>query len=241
VGRRNRVERAVAAVAETGAAAAASIAAARRVVGVDIATGGWAAAVVTGGAIADVVRVRRFRDLLAFEAEVIAVDVPIGIPERDARPADAAARRFVGPRASTVFTTPVRAVLEAATYAEARARAVELTGKSVSAQAYHLRHAILEVDEHARADERIIEVHPEVSFRELAGRALESKHTPRGLEQRRELLVGAGIALPDAAAGVKEIDLLDAAAAAWSAARYARGQALALPEGHAGRVGAIWR
>jgi hypothetical protein len=29
--------------------------------------------------------------------------------------------------------------------------------------------------------------------------------------------------------------------AAWSAARYARGEALPLPEGHVDRIGAIWR
>ncbi|MGH3037461.1 MAG: DUF429 domain-containing protein [Gaiellaceae bacterium] len=38
-----------------------------------------------------------------------------------------------------------------------------------------------------------------------------------------------------------EADLLDAAVAAWSATRYARGEARPLPDGHVERIGAIWR
>src|SRR5262249_44250360 len=159
-------------------------------------------------------------------------------PDAAPRPADIAARRFVGARASSVFPTPVRAVLEAETYAEARAVAVELTGKSVSAQSYALRHRILEVDEHAERDERVIEVHPEVSFSELGRRPLLSKHRTDGLAERRGLLEGAGIDLPDEVPWVAEPDLLDASVAAWSAGRYARGEALPLPEGHRERIGA---
>jgi predicted RNase H-like nuclease len=135
----------------------------------------------------------------------------------------------------------LRSVLEAATYEEARRIAVELTGKSISAQSYALRQRILEVDEYAGADDRVIEVHPEVSFRELARRPLLSKHRADGLVERRALLEEAGLDVPLEAPRLAEPDLLDASIAAWSAERYARGEALALPEGHAGRLGAIWR
>ena len=94
----------------------------------------------------------------------------------------------------------------------------------------------------AEVDERVIEMHPEVSFRELAGRAvLESKHTAAGLERRREILADAGIMLPGAVRGLPEADLLDAAVGAWTAARYAEGRASAFPPDHAERLGAIWR
>jgi len=132
-------------------------------------------------------------------------------------------------------------VLEADTYEEARRLAVELTGKSISAQAYALRRRILELDEYARSDERVIEVHPEASFRELARRPLLSKHGTDGLLERRALLESAGIELPAVVSRIAEPDLLDATAAAWSAARYARGEALPLPEGHTERIGAVWR
>ena len=212
-----------------------------RVAGVDMAGGGWAVVVLEGDRVADAFRCESFADALIVDADVIAVDIPIGIPAEGARPADAAARRFVGPRSSSVFTTPIRAVLQAATYAEARRVATELTGRSVSAQTYALAKRILEVDEYAREDERVIEAHPEVSFRELAERPLESKHRVQGLVERRALLEGSGIELPASVPRIAEPDLLDATAAAWTARRYARGEAVPLPDGHRERIGAIWR
>ena len=212
-----------------------------RVAGADLAGGGWAVVVLEGDSVVDAFRCESFADALLVDAEFVGVDIPIGIPIEGTRPADAAARRFVGPRASSVFTTPIRAVLEASTYAEARLIATELTGKSVSAQTYALARRILEVDEYARQDERVIEVHPEVSFRELAERPLESKHRVQGLAERRALLKSAGINVPASVPRIAEPDLLDATAAAWSASRYARGEAIPLPDGHRERLGAIWR
>lgn len=212
-----------------------------RVAGVDMASGGWAVVVLEGQRVAEAFRCETFADALLVDAEVIAVDVPIGLPERGPRPADLEARRFAGSRASSVFPTPPRAVLEAEDYAEARRVALELTGKSVSAQTYALGRRILEVDAHAATDERVIEVHPEVSFAELARRPLSSKHRLGGLVERRQLLVEAGIDVPEAARRIAEPDLLDATIAAWTAARYAHGIALPLPEGHGARLGAIWR
>lgn len=100
-----------------------------------------------------------------------------------------------------------------------------------------MRHRILEADRAAFLDERLFEVHPEVSFRELAGGPLETKKSFTGQTHRVELLASAGIHLD----GRIDDDLLDAAIAAWSAARYARGEARPLPDGHVGRLGGIWR
>ena len=119
--------------------------------------------------------------------------------------------------------------------------ATRLTGKSISAQSYALGRRILEVDEYAHRDERVIEVHPEVSFRELAHRPLKSKHRLEGLVERRALLEEAGIEVPASAPRIAEPDLLDATIVAWTAQRYARGEALPLPQGHGERIGAIWR
>ncbi len=212
-----------------------------RVAGVDMAGGGWAVVVLEEKRVVDAFRCESFADALTVDARVIGVDVPIGIPATGARPADEAARRFVGPRAPSVFPTPVRAVLEAPTYAEARAVATELTGKSLSSQTYALSRRILEVDEYSHADERVIEVHPEVSFRELATRPLASKHTSLGLADRRTLLETAGIEMPAHVPRLRESDLIDATVVAWTALRYARGEAEPLPAGHKERIGAIWR
>ncbi len=212
-----------------------------RVAGVDLADGALAVVVLEGDRVVDAFRCETFADALLVDATVVAVDIPIGIPDSGVRPADEAARRFVGPRAPSVFTTPVRRVLEAETYAEARRVAVELTGKSLSKQSYGLRRRILEMDQYAHDDERVIEVHPEASFRELAHRPLLPKGRTDGLAERRALLEEAGIELPPSVPRIAEPDLLDATIAAWSARRYALGEALPLPPGHEGRIGAIWR
>jgi len=177
-------------------------------------------------------------------AATIAVDIPIGLPPPYPRPADAAARDFVGPRRNSVFLTPVRKALTASTFPEAVAANKDETGKGLSQQAYALRRKILELDALAPSHAQIIEVHPEVSFRELAGTPLHwPKKTWNGQRHRLGLLAGAGIALPDEIAGVAvpPDDLLDAAVAAWSADRFARDRARPLPEDHRERIGAIWR
>jgi predicted RNase H-like nuclease len=174
---------------------------------------------------------------------VIAVDIPIDPAGLGTRPTDAAARAFIGgSRASSVFPPPPRAALEARSFAEACEIARTITGKAISQQSFALGRKILEVHALAEVDERVIEMHPEVSFCELAGsQVLQSKHTPDGLDRRRQLLAAAGIRLPGAVPGVPEADLLDAAAGAWTAARYASGKAETVPPAHVDRLGAIWR
>lgn len=211
------------------------------VAGVDGYRSGWVAVSLDPSGDVQVSTHASFAEVLSLRARVIGVDIPIDPPGLGARPADAAARAFVGGRASSVFPTPPRAALEARTFAEAGEVARTITGKGISQQAFALGRKILEVHPLAEVDERVIEVHPEVSFCMLAGEPLaDSKHTPEGLERRRALLASAGIVLPGAVRGVPEADLLDAAAGAWSAARYARGAAEALPADHRGRLGAIW-
>jgi predicted RNase H-like nuclease len=102
-----------------------------------------------------------------------------------------------------------------------------------------MRHRIIEIARLAAVDERVVEVHPEVSFRKLLGRTLSPKRTGSGGSERRLALAEAGIDLPDLPHPLD--DVLDAGVTAWSAARYAHGKALPLPHGYQTRVGAIWR
>jgi predicted RNase H-like nuclease len=173
------------------------------------------------------------------EAAAIGVDIPIGLPETPSREADRGAREFVGQRRSSVFPTFPSVVLEAPTYEEAKAICVARGWPKPSIQSFGMRHRILEIARLAAADERIVEVHPEVSFRELLGRPLSPKRTGSGGSERRLALARAGIDLPDLPYPLD--DVLDAAVVAWSAMRYAHGTALPLPQGTQARVGAIWR
>jgi predicted RNase H-like nuclease len=213
------------------------------VAGVDGYRKGWVAVSLDPSGDVQVSTHATFSEVLSLRAQVIAVDIPIDPPGLGARPTDAAARAFVGGgRASSVFPTPPRAALEARTFAEATEIARTITGKGISQQAFALGRKILEVHELAEVDERVIEMHPEVSFCELAGgQLLESKHTPEGLDRRRALLAEAGIRPPGAFPGVPEADLLDAAVGAWTAARYSAQLAEPVPAAHEGRLGAIWR
>lgn len=91
-------------------------------------------------------------------------------------------------------------------------------------------------------------MHPEVSFRTMRQAPIEwSKKTWNGVHLRARLLAEAGIVLAEAldeAAIVPVDDVLDAAAAAWTARRAARGEARSLPErpemDRPGRLMAIW-
>lgn len=208
-----------------------------RVVGADVWKKGWIAVVTVGGWIASIDAYDTMADLASAEADaqVIAVDIPIGLPVAPPRAADAAARRFIGARGSSVFPTPPRDVLECATYKEALQFSRERYGIGLTAQSYALRERILETDAVARSDERVIEIHPEVTFRALAGRPLRfSKRTWNGHSERRRLLSGAGLSLPDrlpdAVGAVPADDVLDAAAGVWTAARYVAGEARTVPD-----------
>lgn len=216
------------------------------VLGVDGAAGGWVGVLLprTGAGPAVVLRGRDVQTLVReavgragrAEVEVVGIDIPIGLPDTGPRQADVLTRRRLGPRSSSVFPAPVRPALAADTYAEAREISVRVTGgRSLAAQSYALRRAILEVDAYVRSgpDVRVVEVHPELSFALLTGAPLVTrKKERRGATERIGALAAAGIRLPDGLdADTRGVDdVLDAAAAAWSAARVARGEALRLPE-----------
>lgn len=202
-----------------------------RVAGVDGCRGGWIALVLDSGGVSELVFRETLAELVALGADVVAVDIPIGLPRTGTRRlADVEARRFVGPRRSSVFFAPPADVL-ALPWDAARAH-------GVSKQAYALKPRIGEA---AALADRILEVHPEVSFRAMAGEPLEhAKKTWPGLMKRLELLHSEGIELPTRLADPVPIDdVVDAGAAAWSARRYASGRACSLPS-DGERIGSIW-
>ncbi|TCM39612.1 DUF429 domain-containing protein [Kribbella sp. VKM Ac-2568] len=210
-----------------------------RVLGVDACKAGWVGVLLDDDRLD--VRVAATIDALVAHAELsgplatVAIDMPIGLPDKGPRRADLLARAAIGPLTSSVFTTPVRAALLAATHPEAVEVNRDHAGQGLSVQAYGLRVKLFEIDKWVRqATMQVVEVHPEVSFAFLAGRPLTvRKSTWAGVERRRALLQDAGIhltgelGLSGLAVGVD--DVLDAGAAAWSARRVAAGEATSLP------------
>jgi predicted RNase H-like nuclease len=220
------------------------------VVGVDGTHEGWVAVCLAEGRFARAELFKNFRELVrAFSrAAIVAVDIPVAAPARGRRPADEAARKLLGRLASSVFITPPREALQEPTFNAAQ-RTAQRLGGVVTQQSYALRHKIEEVEEVARSDPRLREVHPEVSFWAMNGRTplAYRKRTWNGLVTRLSLLRKHGIELPETPLQVGDAapdDVLDAAAAAWSAWRCARGWACSLPHSppvdEAGRAVAIW-
>jgi len=221
------------------------------VVGVDACKGGWIA-VVLGDDGASAVYLERIEDLgdAIPDADVVAIDIPIGLPVRGRRAADLEAKQVLGKRGSSVFFVPVRAALEALTHKEATRLSTELTGFGISQQAYALGPKIFEVERWLSAAPcPVWEVHPEVSFAELLGtQAPSSKKSWAGMSKRRKALLKVGIDLDDVEnlAGEQAAidDMLDAGVAAWSGRRIQEGLAWSLPAvpevDSADRAIAIW-
>jgi predicted RNase H-like nuclease len=168
------------------------------VLGIDWCRAGWAGVVLDGaGWVAGVFAVElaslAVQAAAVAEIAVIAVDMPIGLPDGGQRQADLLAREAVGPRWRSVFMTPVRAAMAEDTYQAAAQVSRRLTGGGISQQAYALRPRIIEVDAWTAASTvPVIEVHPEVSFATLAGAVLpHPKKCWAGMVLRRNLLAGA--------------------------------------------------
>lgn len=208
-----------------------------RVTGVDGCRTGWVAIGLSegGGPVAEVRTAPSLGDLLAGPADqqVVGIDMPLGLLASGWRTADREARALLGPRRSSIFAIPPAPVWRAPDYGAANRLCRELTGNGFSAQAWGLRRKLLEAAEYRlRCPHPLCEVHPELSFRMMAGAPLEHpKNTAAGRAQRRGLLAREGIVLPgDEALGRIAVDVLDAAAAAWSARRIAAGCARVLPD-----------
>lgn len=212
------------------------------VLGVDACPGGWVGVVIdtarrpsvfTAPTIASLVELVRE----SYDVAVVAIDIPIGLPDDSGRRADAEARRALVGKASSLFSTPVRAALEAPNYEAGREANLAATGgrTSVSAQAYALREKVLQVDSwvRGRPGVEVVEVHPELSFARMAGAPVPaSKKDADGVRARREALAAHGVAAPAfyRGAGFGEDDLLDACAAAWSAVRHSLGVSESFPD-----------
>lgn len=163
--------------------------------------------------------------------DVLAVDIPIGLPDAGYRAADLAVRKVIDVRRSSLFLTPTRAALQEPDFVRANAVNRELTGGTgLSKQAHALRDRIFDVDDWLATAPaiRVVEVHPELSFRHMTGAPMpHPKKTWAGMNDRRAALTAAGIDLPvdiGTASGYAAVDdVLDAGVAAWSALRVLRG------------------
>jgi len=221
--------------------------------GVDGCSGGWIAAFIRPNG--DETRLRivsRFADVLAAPEHpaIVAVDMPIGLPERTGpggRAAENTIRPLLGARQSSVFSVPSRAAIAATDYRDACRIAQETSDppRKMSKQLFNIAPKIREVDECLRTTSdttgRVFEVHPELAFWRLnRDRPLEEPKKIKGrpyepgLALRQRLLTAAGIPAPAVRAappkGAGTDDLLDALACAAIARRIRDGTAQPFPD-----------
>ena len=222
-----------------------------RVAGVDGCRAGWIAVIQSLGEPTEVrlAVFSSFKEVLEYSPtiSVIAVDMPIGLPDRiggGGRGPEKAVRRHLGDRQSSVFAIPARAAVYAEDYGQACeiAQSTSEPPKKVSKQAFYLFAKIREIDGlmTPELEARVYEVHPELAFWRLnRGEAMslpkkvKSRANGPGLDQRRDLLVSHGFERDfldqPPPRGCGRDDLLDAAANCLIAVRIANGRAEPFP------------
>jgi predicted RNase H-like nuclease len=173
---------------------------------------------------------------------MLGIDIPIGLRDEGARECDKRARQVLGrPRASSVFPAPIRPVLSAGSWEEACAIREQVDGKRMSKQAWAIVSRIRCVDremiESPTLQNRVREVHPEVSFWAWTGSPMRHRKTS-GAGRAERLEVVEAYFGPGAFDAVRALypvgrvghdDILDAFAALWSAERVLKGSARTLP------------
>jgi diguanylate cyclase (GGDEF)-like protein/PAS domain S-box-containing protein len=165
-------------------------------VGIDGCKGKWIAVAVTG----DRFEVGKFSTVEEIcvkyrDAETMLIDIPIGLPESlaDFRP-DKILRKQLGKKGSSIFETPCRQAVYAASKELAREWNKKTLGRSLSEQSLGIIKAIRQTDEflhdHGEWKNRLLESHPEYCFMILnqGEPVLEKKTEAAGRERRLTLL-----------------------------------------------------
>ena len=208
------------------------------VIGVDGCPGGWIAAIWRSDKI-EMRLCRAFADILAEDAAIIAVDMPIGLPRLHGRAAEPEARRKLKGRHSSIFAIPSRAAIAEMDYRKGCAINLEHSDppRKFPKQTFNLFPKLREMDALMTPElqVRVREVHPELAFCAMNGfEALKhSKKTAEGAEERLRLLKRHGLPKPSFDFKRKDVggdDVIDACACAWSARRILEGRQTCFPE-----------
>jgi predicted RNase H-like nuclease len=195
------------------------------VAGVDGCRDGWVVATDDGVAVS-----RSFATIAAANFDLVAVDMPIGLPDAWGRAADRAARTYIRPRGSCIFPAPPRVLLAFEAYADANAASKATFDRGLTRQSFNLFAKLREVDAviDATNQTRFAEASPECSFRALTDTVLPPKRTSEGRQVRRAALEAEFGPIVARLPGARPDDVLDAYALLWTARRHVAGTSLCL-------------
>jgi len=237
------------------------------IAGIDGCRHGWVAAIapVDHWTNVQVHVFPRFSDLVEFGSfSRIAIDMPIGLPERagpGGRGPENAIRPLLGRRRSSVFSVPARCAVYTEKYEDACSIASMHSDppRKISRQAHAIFPKIREIDgllrDNPELRDIVHEVHPELAFWRLNGekplqfgKKVRGRPASEGLDERRKLLLSAGLtkAIVSAKAprGAGIDDMLDALAGLFVAKRLVDGLAEPFPNSPSrdnhGLLMAIW-
>ena len=157
---------------------------------------------------------------IASDADVIAVDMPIGLSRSGVRQCEVEARKIISPHGPRVFKTLPRGTLKfpQKDWQKANQWSKDRGYGGISKQIWAIRPKIIEIDRAITPalQARVFEAHPELAFARVNGGPLESKHTAEGLAARKHILQREGFVDLDAwlqrlrGTGAKADDLYDA-------------------------------
>jgi predicted RNase H-like nuclease len=192
----------------------------QRIAGIDGCRSGWLVVEACSDLSGAEFRIAPNWNAIASDADVIAVDMPIGLSRNGVRQCEVEARKIIRPHGPRVFKTVARGALKfpQKDWRKANQWSKEKGFGGISKQIWAIRPKIIEIDRAITPGEqaRVYEAHPELAFARLNGQVLESKHTASGLAARKHLLQRAGFTNLDAwlqrlrGTGAKADDLLDA-------------------------------
>lgn len=198
------------------------------IAGVDGCKGGWLVAMADEWPRPNQIGIVFCENFLAVltattDCMVVAVDVPIGLPPTGEWPraCDVIARDELGTDWQRVFLAPPREAMSSVDdYTAFSDHHFRLTGCRPTTQAWGFaKKSIRDVDQALSSlpspQDRIVESHPELAWKTLAGEVLPSKHTAQGLLKRLHELTPQVPSLMDlgnapASEKCKLDDLLDA-------------------------------
>ena len=127
------------------------------------------------------------------ESAIIGIDIPLELHKKGKRNAEKEARRILGSRASTIFSSPSINTLQATSYIEACRINYKETGLKISKQSWYLFWKIKQARKiylDKTSNKTLYEIHPELSFMAMNKMEVikESKKTIEGRKKRLDLI-----------------------------------------------------